>query len=107
MPSLGPLEIITVLVVALIVFGPSRLPEIARNVGRAINELRRTASELRSEFEIGLDDDAGPAASGNHADDDVEVIPDVLPRGDAAAGDGATPTGDGTGGNATGERHAG
>jgi len=55
MPSIGPLEIMVVAVIALIVFGPQRLPEIARTVGRALNELKRQASDIRSEFESGLD----------------------------------------------------
>ncbi|MDQ3982089.1 MAG: twin-arginine translocase TatA/TatE family subunit, partial [Actinomycetota bacterium] len=36
MPQIGPLEILTVAVVALVVFGPQRLPEIARNIGKAV-----------------------------------------------------------------------
>ncbi|MDQ3877540.1 MAG: Sec-independent protein translocase protein TatB [Actinomycetota bacterium] len=58
MPQIGPLELIVVALVALIVFGPDKLPEIARTVGRTINELRRQAAEVRSEFTRGLDDDA-------------------------------------------------
>jgi sec-independent protein translocase protein TatB len=57
MPSLSPLEIATVAVVALIVFGPQKLPQIARQIGRAINELRRMASEVKSEFDSGLGDE--------------------------------------------------
>lgn len=49
------MEIMVVAVIALIVFGPQRLPEIARSVGRALNELKRQASDIRSEFEAGLD----------------------------------------------------
>lgn len=41
-------------VIALIVFGPRRLPEIARSIGRAVNEFRRQASDIRAEFESGL-----------------------------------------------------
>jgi Sec-independent protein translocase protein TatA len=36
------------------VFGPQRLPEIARTVGRTLNELKKQASEVRAEFESGL-----------------------------------------------------
>jgi Tat protein translocase TatB subunit len=50
------LELLVVGVIALIVFGPQKLPEMARTVGRALNELKRMASEVRSEFEMGLDD---------------------------------------------------
>jgi Tat protein translocase TatB subunit len=56
MPQVGPLELLFVGILALIVFGPQKLPEIARTVGRAMTELRRMASEVRSEFEVGLDD---------------------------------------------------
>jgi sec-independent protein translocase protein TatA len=55
------MEIMVVAVVALIVFGPQRLPEIARSVGRALNELKRQASDIRGEFEAGLDTTDEPA----------------------------------------------
>lgn len=54
MPSVGPLEILVVGVLALIVFGPERLPDIARTIGKTLAELRRMASEVRTEFESGM-----------------------------------------------------
>ncbi len=54
MPSLGPLEILVVAVLALIVFGPERLPDIARKLGRTLNELRRMAGEVQTEFGAGM-----------------------------------------------------
>lgn len=48
--GLGPLEILLILVIALIVFGPAKLPEIMGQVGRAIADFRRATSELSSEF---------------------------------------------------------
>ncbi len=47
--SLNPEKIIIILVVALIVFGPERLPEIARQAGKYINEFRKITSNLESE----------------------------------------------------------
>lgn len=47
-------------VIALIVFGPQRLPELARSVGRVLAEFRRQATEIRTEFAAGLDDDEEP-----------------------------------------------
>lgn len=38
--NIGPLEIIVVLIIALIVFGPKRLPELGRSLGRGIREFR-------------------------------------------------------------------
>ena len=54
MPQIGPLEIFVVAAIALIVFGPQKLPEIARNVGRTVSNLRRMATEVRQEFETEL-----------------------------------------------------
>ncbi|MFN2490298.1 MAG: Sec-independent protein translocase protein TatB [Actinomycetota bacterium] len=63
MPSIGPLEILVVGVVALIVFGPEKLPEIARTIGRTASQLRRMASDLKEDFDMGMDlddeDEAG------------------------------------------------
>lgn len=63
MPQVGPMEILVVCVVALVVFGPARLPEIARSVGKAISELKKQASDMKSEFDLGTNEiDADPAA---------------------------------------------
>ena len=42
--NVGPLEIVLVLVIALIVLGPARLPEVARSVGRGMREFRGALS---------------------------------------------------------------
>jgi sec-independent protein translocase protein TatA len=57
MPSLGFGEILVILLIALIVFGPTRLPEMGRTIGRSLREFRRTASDLRAEIESDLDDE--------------------------------------------------
>ena len=50
MPSLGPAEILVVLVVALLLFGPDKMPEIARQVGKGFREFRRVQQHLKSEL---------------------------------------------------------
>lgn len=50
MPNLGPAEIAVIFVVALLVFGPKKLPEIGRQIGRAARELRRMQVSLRDEM---------------------------------------------------------
>lgn len=57
MPQIGPLEILVIGAIALIVFGPEKLPEIARTIGRTANQLRKMASEVKDEFDLGLDDE--------------------------------------------------
>jgi sec-independent protein translocase protein TatB len=51
------MEVLIVAVIALVVFGPHRLPEMARTVGKFVAEFRRQANELSNEFKLGLDDD--------------------------------------------------
>jgi TatA/E family protein of Tat protein translocase len=48
--GMGPLELVLIVVLALIVFGPAKLPEIMGQVGRAIGDFRRATSELSDEF---------------------------------------------------------
>src|SRR5437588_13026433 len=48
--SLGPAEILVILVVALIVLGPSRLPEAGRQVGKALTEIRKWTHDMKSEM---------------------------------------------------------
>lgn len=46
MPSLGLPELVIILVVALIIFGPGKLPDIGRAVGKGIREFKQAASGL-------------------------------------------------------------
>ena len=50
-------ELIAVAAIALIVFGPQKLPEIARTIGRFMSEVRRMASEVKAEFEVEVEND--------------------------------------------------
>ena len=45
--GIGLPEILVILVVALIVVGPSKLPELAKSLGKALNEFRRMADEVK------------------------------------------------------------
>lgn len=42
--NVGPLEILIVLIIALVVFGPKRLPELGRSLGKGIREFRGSIS---------------------------------------------------------------
>ena len=52
MPNVGPLEIAVVLVIVLIIFGPKRLPELGRSMGRGMREFKDSVT--------GKDDDDEP-----------------------------------------------
>ncbi len=51
MPQIGPAEIIVVLLVGLLVFGPNRLPEMGRQVGRGLREVKKLQQAVKSEFD--------------------------------------------------------
>lgn len=50
--NLGVWEIVVIGLIALIVVGPEKLPELARNVGRFINEVKRTTNAFTQEFTV-------------------------------------------------------
>ncbi len=60
--NIGPLEIIIVLVIALVVFGPKRLPELGSSLGRGIREFRNTVTGDKHD-----DDDDAKALSASPA----------------------------------------
>ena len=51
MPNVGPLEIVVILIVALIVFGPKRLPELGRSAGKGIREFKSAVTGKDDEDE--------------------------------------------------------
>jgi sec-independent protein translocase protein TatA len=56
--GMGPAELLLVLVLALIVFGPDKLPDIARQLGRTVAELRRVSSDVTREIQRSIQDEA-------------------------------------------------
>jgi sec-independent protein translocase protein TatA len=58
--SIGPGEVLVVLVIALIVLGPSRLPDAARSMGRAFRELRRMTTGFQEEIRDAFEPDPEP-----------------------------------------------
>lgn len=60
--SLGVPEIIFLVVLALLIFGPKRLPEVGRTVGKGLSEFRRASSEIQRTInaELALEDDPRP-----------------------------------------------
>jgi sec-independent protein translocase protein TatA len=75
MPGLGWQEILVVMVIALIVLGPAKLPEMARTVGKGIREFKGGMAGL-----TGLGD-LGGSASSHEPDDDDGRTPDVTTTG--------------------------
>jgi sec-independent protein translocase protein TatA len=64
--SIGLPEIAIVLVIALIVFGPKRLPELGRSIGDGLREFKASVSGERPDDE---DEDEGPTQIDNEVED--------------------------------------
>jgi sec-independent protein translocase protein TatA len=96
--SIGMPELIIILVIALIIFGPRKLPELGRSLGRSINEFKKASNELRStlEEEIRVDEQkerATAAASATPpAATPLPVDETTVSRTTPAPGNGTTGT---------------
>lgn len=60
MPNVGPLELVVVLVVALLVLGPKRLPEVGRSLGNGIREFKDSLNNEGRDDDVALDIDDPP-----------------------------------------------
>ena len=52
---IGPMELILIFAIALIIFGPKKLPEIGKAIGSAIRNFRQQSNKIADEFENGDD----------------------------------------------------
>jgi TatA/E family protein of Tat protein translocase len=59
MLNIGPQELLIILVIALLVVGPQRLPELGRSIGRGLRELRKAQDEVRRTIQVNLDEPNG------------------------------------------------
>lgn len=75
--NIGPQELLLILLVALVVVGPKRLPELSRTIGRGLREFRKAQDEVKKTINLGLDESepttrarpatAPPGGAGNAA----------------------------------------
>ncbi len=80
--GLGTGELVLILIVAILVFGPKRLPEMARNMGKFMADVRKTTGDLKKNFEeeLGVDDleDLHPKRMASKmllGDDTIDALP--------------------------------
>jgi sec-independent protein translocase protein TatA len=79
--SIGPTELIIVLVIVLVIFGPKRLPGLGRSLGSGMKEFRDSISGKGSDKELDDDDDEADAtrsqasAALGRPDDDATATP--------------------------------
>ena len=66
MPTPGPLELVIILVIALIILGPGKLPDVGASLGKSIREFRKASSDIQEAATVEWDEveDLGQTARG-------------------------------------------
>jgi TatA/E family protein of Tat protein translocase len=83
LPSVGIPELIIILTIALIVFGPRKLPELGRSLGRSLNEFKRASNELKNTLEDEIRTEDQRSTERQRAAETIPVrdsVEDVVPR---------------------------
>jgi TatA/E family protein of Tat protein translocase len=72
--SIGMPELIIILVIALIIFGPRKLPELGKSLGRSLNEFKKASTDLQNtlEQEIKIEEQKESAARAKAEEDTAD-----------------------------------
>jgi len=89
--SIGMPELIVIFIIALIIFGPRKLPELGKSLGRSIAEFKRASNELRNtlEEEIRVDDQRARTTATAPAPTDTAASPATSETGAEPSSDGS------------------
>jgi sec-independent protein translocase protein TatA len=80
MLNIGPQELLLILLVALVVVGPRKLPELGRSIGKGLRELRKAQDEVRKTIQVNMDEERA-----------AQARPPAAPPGASSAGDREVP----------------
>jgi Tat protein translocase TatB subunit len=96
MLNIGPQELLIVLIIALVVVGPQRLPELGRTIGKALREFRKIQDDVKDTLKFDLNTDPEPyvrptqpqrppTPAGNGEVTTDQTAPTVAPAGTPSA----------------------
>lgn len=89
-PNIGPGELILILIIALVVLGPGKLPDVAQSLGRSLREFRKAASDVSDAAKVDAPAPAQAANPGTPAATPAASTP-VSPAAPAAPAPSAAP----------------
>lgn len=80
--SIGMPELVIILMIALIIFGPRKLPELGRSLGKSLGEFKRASNELRNTLdeEIRIEEQRSAEPARPHAQQPSEPDSQGVPR---------------------------
>lgn len=76
--NIGPGELILILVIALVVLGPGKLPDVAQSLGRSLREFRKAASDVTDAARVDAPPPATPASTAAPATTPAPPAPNTL-----------------------------
>jgi sec-independent protein translocase protein TatA len=93
MPTPGPLELVIILVIALLILGPGKLPDVGAALGKSIREFRKASSDVQDAVKVNVDTtplppnvlSSPPVPNATQADAAPAVAP-AEPAGTVASG---------------------
>jgi sec-independent protein translocase protein TatA len=88
MGNIGMPELIIIFVIALIIFGPRKLPELGRSLGKSINEFKRASNELKNTLDEEIRVEEARSTERQRAPEPARPHP-VDPHADSRVGDDA------------------
>lgn len=82
MGPIGMPELVIILVIALIIFGPRKLPELGKSLGKSLNEFKRASADLQNtlEQEIKLEEQKENAVKAAQRRSDADAQPSLPPE---------------------------
>ena len=74
-PNIGPGELILILIIALVVLGPGKLPDVAQSLGKSLREFRKAASDVQDAAKVDAPAASTPAAPAAPAVPATPAVP--------------------------------
>jgi sec-independent protein translocase protein TatA len=75
MPTPGPLELVIILVIALIILGPGKLPDVGASLGKSIREFRKASSDIQESVTVKVDTSPLPPQAPAAPETPAAVMP--------------------------------
>lgn len=94
LPSIGPGELILILIIALVVLGPGKLPDVASSLGRSVREFRKAATDVTEAGKLDASSSSSSSASSSTSSQPAAAAPAAPSAPPAAPADAGVASGE-------------